>query len=80
LIKAGQSVDGRWYFLNSHGAMSTGWIYVNGHWYFMNTSGAMQTGWIFKDGKWYYLYANGKMATNTTIQGYKLGANGAWIR
>ncbi|ETJ18847.1 hypothetical protein Q604_UNBC18580G0003, partial [human gut metagenome] len=24
--------------------------------------------------------ANGSMAANTTVDGYKLGANGAWIR
>ncbi|WP_423060317.1 hypothetical protein, partial [Clostridium butyricum] len=26
------------------------------------------------------LNANGSMAANTTVDGYKLGANGAWIR
>ena len=40
----------------------------------------MMTGWI-KDanGKWYYLYSTGVMASNTTISGYKIGSNGAWI-
>ena len=32
------------------------------------------------DGNWYYLQANGAMAKNTTIDGYRLGSNGAWIR
>jgi hypothetical protein len=32
------------------------------------------------DGRYYYLYSNGSMAYNTTIGGYKLGLNGAWIR
>ncbi|WP_223592234.1 5'-nucleotidase C-terminal domain-containing protein [Neobacillus bataviensis] len=73
-------LDGKWYYLDATGAMKTGWAYVNGYWYFMNKSGDMQTGWLYIGGKWYYLYANGKMAKNTTIQGYKLGADGAWIR
>ncbi|MFJ7729584.1 5'-nucleotidase C-terminal domain-containing protein [Neobacillus sp. NPDC097160] len=78
-MKTGWVLDQKkWYFLDASGAMKTGWAQVNGSWYFMNTSGAMQTGWLFVGGKWYYLYTNGKMAANTKIQGYKLGADGAW--
>lgn len=52
----------------------------------MNDSGVMQTGW-FKSpysGKWYYLnpISNefiGAMVTNTTIDGYKIGYDGARI-
>lgn len=41
----------------------------------------MQTGWFKdKDGKFYYLNASGAMLKNTTVQGYKLGPSGAWIR
>ncbi|MEH7223248.1 hypothetical protein V7112_05475 [Bacillus sp. JJ1566] len=29
--------------------------------------------------KWYYFYSGGQMAANTTINGYKFNANGAWI-
>ncbi|CAH2717288.1 hypothetical protein BACCIP111895_04479 [Neobacillus rhizosphaerae] len=74
------SSQNKWYFLDSTGAMKTGWAKVNGQWYYMNASGAMKTGWLYVGGKWYYLYANGKMAASTKIQGYKLGADGAWIR
>ncbi|MFK9090253.1 5'-nucleotidase C-terminal domain-containing protein [Bacillus salipaludis] len=78
-MKTGWVLDQKkWYFLDASGAMKTGWAQVNGSWYFMNTSGAMQTGWLFVGGKWYYLYTTGKMAANTKIQGYKLGADGAW--
>jgi 2',3'-cyclic-nucleotide 2'-phosphodiesterase (5'-nucleotidase family)/predicted extracellular nuclease len=70
----------KWYLLDSTGAMKTGWAKVNGQWYFMNASGAMQTGWVYAGGKWYYMYKAGQMAINATVQGYKLGADGAWIR
>lgn len=70
-----------WYYLNADGAMKTGWLNDNGKWYYLKPSGAMATGWLEdKDGKWYYLYGNGQMAYNTTINGYKLGPDGAWIK
>ncbi|MBW6410314.1 N-acetylmuramoyl-L-alanine amidase family protein [Clostridium weizhouense] len=71
---------GTWYYANTSGAMQTGWVNVNGTWYFLNASGAMQTGWINDRGTWYFTNASGAMLSNTTVNGYKLGANGAWIR
>ena len=73
--------SGRWYYLDANGVMQTGWQYIGGTWYMLDASGAMLTGW-YKDfnGKWYYLQASGAMAKNTTIAGYKLGSDGAWIR
>lgn len=50
---------------------STGW------WYTIGSSWA--TGWAKIDGKWYYFYSNGYMAHNTTIDGFKLGSDGAWV-
>ncbi|MEO2075170.1 MAG: S8 family serine peptidase [Bacillus sp. (in: firmicutes)] len=74
-------VGGKWYFLDSHGAMLTGWVKKGGEWYHLSTSGAMDTGWKFINGKWYYLYPkSGKMAYNTTVDGYKLGKDGAWVK
>ena len=72
--------SGSWYYLGSDGAKKTGWQSVSGTWYYLDSQGKMQTGWI-KDttGKYYYLNSNGSMASNTTVGGYKLGANGAWI-
>ncbi|NRT33826.1 glucan-binding YG repeat protein [Clostridium beijerinckii] len=72
---------GTWYYLGGDGAKKAGWQLVNGNWYYMDSEGRMQTGWI-KDvsGKYYYLYSNGAMACNTTIGGYRLGFNGAWIK
>ena len=71
---------GTWYYLNASGAMQTGWLNDNGTWYYLNASGAMQTGWLNDNGTWYFLQSNGAMAVNTTVDGYVLGANGAWIR
>ncbi|MDC9317165.1 hypothetical protein [Clostridioides difficile] len=40
----------------------------------------MKTGWVQLSGNWYYLYSDGTMASNTTIDSYKLGSDGAWIK
>jgi len=72
--------NGTWYFLNTSGAMKTGWVNDNGTWYFLNGSGAMKTGWVNDNGTWYYLNASGSMLANTTIDGYKLNASGAWVK
>ncbi|BBK78155.1 MULTISPECIES: N-acetylmuramoyl-L-alanine amidase family protein [Clostridium] len=73
--------NGTWYYLQSNGAMKTGWLNDNGTWYYLNSNGSMKTGWLLDtDGNWYYLQSNGAMAKNTTVDGYKLGSNGAWIR
>lgn len=72
--------DGKKYYLDSTGAMSTKWILVDNFWYYMDASGAMQTGWQLIDGKWYFLQADGKMLANTTTpDGYNVDATGAWI-
>ena len=60
--------------------MKTGWLNDNGTWYYLQSNGAMKTGWLNDNGTCYYLQSNGAMAKNTTIDGYRLGSNGAWIR
>ena len=88
VMKTGwQQVGGVWYYLNPksdgyQGVMKTGWINDNGTWYYCSGSGAMLSNQWFQDsdGKWYYLQENGAMAVNTTIGGYAIGANGAWIK
>ncbi|NKE04692.1 SpoIID/LytB domain-containing protein [Mesobacillus selenatarsenatis] len=69
-----------WYYFHSSGAMDTGWLKWNNQWYYMNTEGIMQTGWVKVGTKWYYMYSSGVMAANTTIDGYRLGSDGAWIQ
>lgn len=71
--------NGKAYYLDSQGYMVTGWIDLNGTWFYLDESGVRQSGWKQINGKWYYLDAEGKMAYNTTIGGYKLGADGALV-
>ncbi len=82
VMRTGWVLDnGTWYYCNASGAMQTGWLNDNGTWYYLQSNGAMKTGWFQDtDGRWYFLQANGAMAANTTIDGYVLGANGAWIK
>lgn len=73
-------IDDSWYYFGADGAKKTGWQNISGNWYYLDSQGKMQTGWI-KDfnGKYYYLNSDGSMAYSTTINGYKLGSDGAWI-
>lgn len=73
-------IDNLWYYFGTDGAKKTGWQYLSGNWYYLDSQGEMQTGWI-KDssGKYYYLNSDGSMAYSTTVNGYKIGADGAWI-
>ncbi|MGG7152325.1 hypothetical protein ACQPUR_16985 [Clostridium neonatale] len=73
--------NGKWYYMQTNGYMTTGWRFIDGDWYYFNESGAMTTGWVkTEDGTWYYLKENGKMARNESINGYRLGSNGVWIK
>ena len=69
-----------WYYLKPSGEMQTGWLKENGSWYYLDSSGAMKTGWYQVSGKWYYSYSSGKLAVNTTVDGYRVNANGEWIQ
>jgi len=73
-------IDGSWYFMDPIGVMQTSWQQLDKKWYFLKDSGAMATGWIQSNGQWYYLYNDGAMASSTTIDGYILDANGAWVK
>lgn len=77
-----------WYYMDSEGLASTGWITVSGSRYYLDeTTGKMQTGWLDADGKRYYMESSGKMAVGWTNQNgkwYYLDASGAlakgWIQ
>lgn len=74
-----QDSNGWW---NTEGnSWSVGWRLVDEKWYFFGQDGYMKTGWIQdSNGKWYYLNSDGSMANNTTIDGYTIGSDGAWIQ
>ena len=82
-----------WYYFeekegSEQGKMSLGWKEIRGFWYYFceeagAENGKMRTGWQEVKGKWYYLNPedsaeNGKMLFNTKVDGYTLGADGAW--
>ena len=82
-----------WYYFeekegSEQGKMSVGWKEIRGFWYYFSEevgaeNGKMRTGWQEVKGKWYYLNQevgaeNGKMLFNTKVEGYTLGADGAW--
>lgn len=74
------NINGNVYYFGADGAKKIGWQLVSGKWYYLDSQGIMKTGWIKDtDGRYYYLNTDGTMAYNTTINGYRLGANGAWI-
>ena len=76
-----KSIDGSWYYFNEAGYIVTGWFKDSGSWYYLDSTGKMLTGWFKdQDGNWYYLYESGAMAADTTIDGYKVGPSGAWIK
>lgn len=82
MITGWLKLNNSWYYLDNSGAMEIGWNQVGEDWYYLDYDGKMKTGW-FKDsdGRYYYLNeSNGYMMHDTTIGGYKLGSNGAWIK
>ncbi|VPK26846.1 surface protein PspA [Streptococcus pneumoniae] len=72
--------NGSWYYLNSNGAMATGWVKDADTWYYLEASGAMKASQWFKvSDKWYYVNGSGALAVNTTVDGYRVNANGEWV-
>lgn len=52
-----------------------------GKWYYLGADGIMAANsWILTGGKYYYVGSDGAMVTNTTINKYKVGSDGAWVR
>ncbi|EKQ51502.1 MULTISPECIES: right-handed parallel beta-helix repeat-containing protein [unclassified Clostridium] len=63
--------------INPIGANAS-WKQNNIGWWYTNDN-SWVTGWNKINGKWYYFYSDGYMANNTSIDGYILDSNGAWI-
>jgi hypothetical protein len=72
--------NGTWTYNKADGTKATGWLKDGGAWYYLKADGVMTTGWINDNGTWYYLNASGAMLSNTTVDGYVLGYNGAWVK
>ena len=71
----------QWVYLSTTNAvMETGWKLDGSTWYKLGDNGYMQTGWVNDGDAWYYCNSDGSMASKTTVNGYRLGSNGAWVR
>ncbi|AOR24568.1 N-acetylmuramoyl-L-alanine amidase family protein [Clostridium taeniosporum] len=62
----------KWYFLDSYGNMTTGWLNKDNKWYYFDLNGEMAIGWKNIDGKWYYFNLLGKMMNERILD------NGKW--
>lgn len=75
--------NGETYWMEADHYMAKGWKEIDGKWYYLCSTGNLAKN-VWKagaDGTWYYLGQDGVMLTNaTTPDGYKVGADGAWIR
>ncbi len=90
ILDSGQRAAGQWlsvdqtdYWIDPDGYMATGWRqFAGGEWYYFRSSGAKAVNyWVEDSGKWFYLGDRGVMLKDTrTPDGYRLGADGAWIQ
>lgn len=74
---------GWWYRYADGSYPANGWLQIGGIWYCFDSVGYMRTGWIqTANGNWYYCdHTSGAMLTNTTTpDGFRVDANGVWIR
>ena len=85
-----QDAKGWWYKESDGSYPKSKWMELSynniNRWYYFDDEGYMATGWKLINGKWYYLYENtegsatkGAMASNTRINGYYVGGDGAWV-
>lgn len=76
------TIEGKEYWFDSDASMATGWRkYVGDIWYYFHSTGELaKSTWVKSGEQWFYVGADGAMLKNTTTSdGYKLGADGAWI-
>lgn len=80
---------GKWYYLNTNAGTSEEGAMVRNVWlktsdnkyYYIGDNSIMLEGWHKISEKWYYFYpTEGHMAVNTTINTFRVGSDGAWIR
>ena len=74
--------DGKTYYFQESGAMTTGWMCYRGEWYYFNNSGAVQKGWQLIGGTWYYFNEIGTMMTGWQSLGgtwYYFNGGGAMV-
>lgn len=73
--------DSTGYWYTEGNSWVVGWKCIDGLWYYFDSNGYMKTlSWIETNGKWYFVSDTGCMLKSTTVDGYTLGADGAWIK
>ena len=77
-----RKIGNDYYYLHPQkgGARAGGFITINKKLYYFSTYDGKQRrtkGWFIVNNKMYYVKADGSIATNTTVDGYKIGASGA---
>ena len=78
LIKGYVRIGNDYYYLKP--AMQKGFVKIGKKLYYFSTETGKQQrdkGWFTVNNKMYYVQADGSIATNTTVDGYKVGATGA---
>ncbi|MFT8351294.1 hypothetical protein [Clostridium saccharoperbutylacetonicum] len=81
-----QTINDKIYYLDNTGKIITGWSQYNNNWYYCPVSlidditPVLSKTWKNINNKWYYFNTDGTMAHDTTIEGYNVGSNGAWIK
>lgn len=66
-------------YFRADGTMATGWVMLNHAWHYFKEDGGPYHGWLLWKNEWYYI-KQGRMLTNTSVDGFYLGKNGAWIQ
>lgn len=90
LVYAGSSADGvlsgeETPASEANGSAAGQWVLQDGHWWYRRTDGSWPAdGWFYLSyngtEQWYYFDSQGWMLSSTTTpDGYKVGADGAWI-
>ena len=77
-----RKIQNSFYYFNPQrkGQMVTGFVKIGTSLYYFNTTSGKQRvekGWFFLGNAMYYVQADGTIATNTTVDGIKVGPDGA---
>lgn len=75
-------INNEYYCFKADQYMVTDWYAIDGIWYYFRPSGGMaKSRWIETNGMWYYVDGNGSLFTGgTTPDGFKVDANGIWVK
>jgi len=76
-------VNNSWFYAKAGGYISENeWLYLGNKWYYTQAGGySAVSQWLQINGKWYCFDSSCALYVNTTTpDGYRVDANGAWIK